>query len=121
MPGSIVPISVASLPVIAPVPALIGMAVTPVPVVALLIAIQPALLAVVLAWMIVVPITVVGAIFVVTPAMIIAVFRIVHAGASRTASGGHRYNKVESENEWRYGVQYSLHALWMLARYTGAV
>jgi hypothetical protein len=35
--------------------------------------------------MIVVPITVVGAIFVVTPAMIIAVFWIVHAGASRTA------------------------------------
>jgi hypothetical protein len=72
-------------------------AVTPIPVVALLAGIQPPVLAVVLAWMIVVPITVVGAIFVVTPAMIIAIFRILHADASRTANGGHRCNKGQSE------------------------
>jgi hypothetical protein len=103
-----------AIPVVAFGSALIRMAVAPVPVFPLLAGIQPPVIAVGIAWTILVPINAVGAILVAVPAMIIAMVGIVVT--HRTASGGYGCNKGESENEWRYGVQYSFHVPLLILR-----
>jgi hypothetical protein len=80
---------------------------TPVPVIALLAGIQPAVVAVRVAGVNLHPVNAIGAIFVRIPAMIIAMVGIVIT--RRTADAGDRCNKGESQNKWGEGIQYSFH------------
>lgn len=97
-----------SIAVIAiPTPARIRMAVAPVPVIALLTAIQPSIFAVRFARVCLAPINAVGAILVAVPAMIIAMVGIVVA--HRTACGANRRDKSESQNERSHIMLYCFH------------
>ena len=80
---------------------------TPVPVIALLTGIEPAVAAVRVTGVNLHPVNAIGAIFVWIPAMIIAMVGIVITRC--TADAGERCNKRESQNEWGEGIQYSFH------------
>jgi hypothetical protein len=98
MPVSIVAIAAAVL---------IGMAVTPVPVIFLLIRIQSRIIAVLFARVPVGPIRAVGAVLVTVPTMVVAMVGIVVTNCA--ASGGYGSNKGESQNEWSHVIQCSIH------------
>jgi hypothetical protein len=88
---------------------LLGTAVTPLPVVPLLLLVQSPVVAVRFPFVPLAPIVSIGAILVTVPAVVVAVFRIVNAHASGATRSGYGRNERGSQNQRSDIVQYSSH------------